>query len=106
VSHVLVPELDRHVSHVSAKSYAMLTEEPEARHVAIFVRGFGWHPFKTRSQIQELITIDDSWKVVSVQHHGSAGGRSIVSQLRKVRPRYGLVRIWSTAVLPEESNGV
>jgi Putative serine esterase (DUF676) len=62
VGHVHVPELNRHVNYVSDQSYAMLTDTPEARHVVIFVHGFGGHPFKTWFQIQDLITGDDSWK--------------------------------------------
>ena len=62
VSHVHVPALARHIAYASDQSYAMLTEESEARHVVIFVHGFGGHPFKTWCQMQNLIPSDDSWK--------------------------------------------
>ena len=41
VSHVHVPMLSNYIDYVTKDSYAMLTEEPEARHVVILVHGFG-----------------------------------------------------------------
>jgi pimeloyl-ACP methyl ester carboxylesterase len=70
LSHVHVPDLKRHVSYVTDKSYGLLTGESEARHVAIFVHGFGGHPFKTWSQVQELIAADDRWKGTDIYFIG------------------------------------
>lgn len=62
MSHVHVRNLGSHIDYVSGESYALLTEDSEARHVVIFVHGFGGHPFKTWYQMQDLITSDDRWK--------------------------------------------
>lgn len=47
---------------ISGDSFALLAEDPAPRRAAIFIHGYGGHPFRTWSQMQQMIGEDERWR--------------------------------------------
>jgi hypothetical protein len=63
---------------LDAGSFALLTEEPEARRAVVFVHGFGGKPCGTWSQMPEYIAKDDGWKQTDAYFIGYNSTRDAV----------------------------
>jgi len=70
MNHVMVAPLDRWFEFITSDSYALLSTSPTVRKAAIFVHGFGGHPVRTWSLLQDFLTIDPAWRDVDAYFIG------------------------------------
>ncbi|MDP9226234.1 MAG: hypothetical protein M3P18_20835 [Actinomycetota bacterium] len=62
MQHVLVTDLTPVSPHVRPNSFALLSGSDETDTAAVFVHGFGGHPDKTWSRMQEMLHDDPAWE--------------------------------------------
>jgi hypothetical protein len=61
MGHQHVDKLREHIDYADHDSYALLSTSPDVHRAAIFVHGYGGHPFKTWCKMQDMISADPNW---------------------------------------------